>query len=44
MSRRVSLVVMAALYATILVAPPAGAEECVEVEALQFKHCVPGGD
>lgn len=44
MSRRVRLVLMAAFYATILVASPAGAQECVEVEALQFKHCVPGGD
>ncbi|HYP23562.1 MAG TPA: hypothetical protein VEV43_08310 [Actinomycetota bacterium] len=42
MSRRVRLVVMATLYATILAAAPAEAEECVEV--LQFKHCFPGGD
>lgn len=41
MSRRARIVLCCAVLGLLALAPPAAAEECVEVEVLQFKHCVP---
>lgn len=38
MSRRLRLVVGSVVLALLVVAPPAAAEECVEVG--QFRHCI----
>lgn len=41
MPRRARLVLSCAVLGVLALAPPATAEECVEVEVAQFKHCVP---
>ncbi len=40
MLKRVRFVLVSTVLAVLCVAAPAAAEECVELQDVQFKHCI----